>query len=321
MFVPFVEGFFKKLLFILLVFPSMPFQEALGAQAPSLPPTSVVAMIGNKPPPPSPPVIPWHGTAPARKQPENSPSAPAAAPPGMEFHLPPPPCGAAGTQPPAPRSPRSPLPELLCEPGGAAKATSDQKNATTTTKTRGGKKKNPKQHNQATQKKKKKRKIIIKKINELFKKPQTQDKNAGLKRSKPKAAARKGRSGRERGAAGGGRSSPGRRVRGCGARPRSRSTISPSHDGLPAATGEAGERLDRVRRPHWPRSGGGRPGSGLNGSRARPRGGAARAGPRGASGTPGACGACGACSRGLRGNGVQLKEGCFGFGVRQSVLQ
>lgn len=80
--------------------------------------------------------------------------------------------------------------------------------------------------------------------------------------------------GAERGAAGGGRSSPGRRVRGCRARPRSRSTISPSQDGLPA--GEAGERLDRVRRPHWPRRGGGWPGTGLNGNRRT-----ARPGPRG----------------------------------------
>lgn len=68
-------------------------------------------------------------------------------------------------------------------------------------------------------------------------------------------------------------------MRGCGARPRSRSTISPSHRGRPAAAGEARERLDRVRRPHWPRRGGGRPDTGLNGSRRT-----ARPGPRGGAG-------------------------------------
>ncbi|XP_054028701.1 cilia- and flagella-associated protein 100 [Dryobates pubescens] len=136
--------------------------------------------------------------------------------------------------------------------------------------------------------------------NEATKPPTTDTKR---QRRGEKDRARSGSAGQRGadGAAASGRSSPGRRVRGCGARPRSRSTISPSHDGCPATAGEAGERLDRVRPPHWPRRAGGRPAAGLNGNRGTARLRTARPpgrGPRGlAHGrAPGGVQECGACN-------------------------
>ncbi|XP_063268013.1 atherin-like [Prinia subflava] len=123
------------------------FRRLRGPELPLPPPPAWSRCdIVNKPPSPS--VTPRHGTAPARKRSR----APAAAPPGMEFRLPPPLCGAArahlghtsGTAPdprgaaaagaeapPAGRGPARPYLNSSAS-RGPAKATNDQKKATTT---------------------------------------------------------------------------------------------------------------------------------------------------------------------------------------------